>query len=120
MSVEPASKRLRSDREDELQVTLDGLSIACNRLMQITTPCAVPAGLYGVRVRPGRDWDPCLDVPSPVGFTFAPTESDLNEFVTIAVDPVSGRGCLTPDGRQVSHCLGGSFCNVKTSVHESI
>jgi len=100
-------KRRRLSDDSSVDGVLRALITATDHMCRITRPVVVPAGLFGVRVRPGRDWDTSMDPPGCAGFTIAPTEADLNEWLEVALDPVSGPTCEDANGVPFRHCRGG-------------
>jgi hypothetical protein len=85
------------------------LSIAARSLQPKLIAKPVPAGCYGLRVRPGRDWEYDEQHAGGWGLTIQPTAATRAEWIRLAVGPddFGGPPCLGHHGHPVRHSLGG-------------
>lgn len=86
---------------------LTSLEVAANRMCQIVAPRPVPAGCYGLRVRPGKDWEADVERPVGWGLTVVPSDDDWAEWTACTLSGLGGMVCEVEDEEEECHALGG-------------
>ena len=90
-----------------VESVLRGMEVAVSWMTRCIAAKPVPAGCYGLRVRPGRDWDWGDQNDGGWGLTIPPDAGERREWIRQTLLGEGGEPCVGSDGVEERHTLGG-------------